>query len=428
MRFNRALAAPLAAAASVLMALTACSGSGQSEESDSDVHLRMVMWTSNPNQLAAFRSIADEFMQQSHSVTKIDFQSITLDQLNTVLTTQIQAGDPPDLSWLPVESSRQYIKAGALVDAAPVLKSTDGYDYDDLTPSLASRWKVGDALYGVPFSTGPLVMYYNKDLYAKAGVKSPADLIAEKNWTWESFRQSSKALTDKLGLPGYVLNDFDFKNWTRLLPLLYSYGASAWNDDATKCTADSPEFLRAISLFHDMVFTDKSSPVPGQQADFWGGQAGATTAFLGSSSLLKDATFKFGMVPTPSGPAGDTQALGQSSIVTLAASKHKQAALQFLAFLTNKQNSAKLAQFYPPIRSSLLNPKTIVGSSTILTEDLVAPIVAAAKTTGKIFPSATDATGVADALNSSLDKNVYVPNADLPDALKKVCAAVSPHL
>jgi multiple sugar transport system substrate-binding protein len=293
---TRSLTVTSLAMAAALFALAACSSGSpdadaETSESASNVELRMTLWTSNPDQLALFQSIADDFMAQEPAVTSISFDSLTLDQLDTVLTSGIQAGTPPDLTWLPVESSAQYVQAGALADVAPVLKEAEGYDFDDLIPSLNERWQDGDALHGVPFSTGALVLFYNKDLYAEAGVKSPEDLIAEGNWTWESFRDISRQLHDELDVPGYVVNDFDYKNWTRLLPILYAYGAEPWNEDATQCTANSQEFADAIQLFHDMVFTDGSAPVPGQQADFWGGQAGATTAFLSSNALLQDAQF-----------------------------------------------------------------------------------------------------------------------------------------
>ncbi|WP_281882434.1 ABC transporter substrate-binding protein [Agromyces rhizosphaerae] len=388
----------------------------------------MTMWSSNPDHLALFDEIADDYMADHPEVTSIEFESLTLDQLDTVLTTGITAGDAPDLTWLPVESSAEYIAAGALLDAAPVLESTEGYDYDDLVPALQERWRDGDAQYGVPFSTGALVMYYNADLYADAGVKSPADLIAEGDWTWESFREISKELTDATGVPGYVVNDFDFKNWTRLVPLFYAYGGSPWNDDATACTADSPEMQDAFELFNGMVFDDGSSPVPGQQVDFWGGQAGATSSFLSSNALLQDATYEWGIVPMPSGPAGDTQALGQAAIAALAAGDNHEAALDFLAFLTNAENAARLAQFFPPARESLLTTDVLVGSSTILTPELVQPIIDATLSSGRIFPVAENNAAVADALNSSLDEFVYVPDADLGEALGNVCAAIDPLL
>lgn len=389
-----------------------------------DITLRMTMWTSNPDHLALFEEIADEYMAQNQAVTGISFESVTLDQLDTVLTTGITAGDAPDLTWLPVESSAEYIQAGALLDAAPVLTATEGYDYADLLPALQERWRDGDALYGVPFSTGPFVMYFNKDLYTQAGVPSPADLIADDNWTWESFRETSKQLTDATSVPGYVVNDFEYRNWTRLVPLFYAYGASPWSEDATTCTADAPEMKEALSLFNGMVFEDGSSPVPGQQVDFWGGQAGATSAFLSSNVLLQDATFEWDIVPTPSGPAGDVQAMGQASIVALSAGKNHEAALDFLAFLTNAENAAKLAQFYPPARESLLNTDVLIGTSTILTDELIQPIIDAIISSGQILPVAPNAAAVANGLNSSLDEFVFNPDVDLDEALPKVCEAL----
>lgn len=415
----------VAAVASLGM-FAACAADTPAE--DSEVRLSMTMWTSNPDQLALFEAIGDEFVEQNPGVEGVEFESLTLDQLDTVLTTRISAGDAPDLTWLPVESSAEYIEAGALTDVSPVLASTEGYDYDDLIPALHERWRVDDALYGVPFSTGPLVLYYNKDLYAQAGVTSPEELIASGDWTWESFKRVSQELTDATGTPGYVVNDFDFQNWTRLLPLLFAYGASPWSDDASSCTADSDEFVEAISLFHDMVYVDGSSPKPGQQADFFGGQAGATTAFLSSNALLEDATFEWGIVPTPTGPAGQTQALGQAATVVLSAGEHQEAAQAFLAFMSNKENAARLAQFWPPARASLLEPSVIVGESTILTEDVVAPIIEASKTTGEIFPVAADNSGVADALNSGLDEHLWSPSVDVSAGLTEVCRAVDPLL
>lgn len=392
------------------------------------ITLRMTMWSSSPDHLALFDEIAAEFMADHEEVTNIEFESLTLDQLDMVLTTGMTADDAPDLTWLPVESSLEYIDAGALLDALPALSSTPGYDLDDLVPDLQEPWRRGGAQYGVPFSTGPLIMYFNKDLYAEAGVRSPAELLAEGEWTWEAFRKISQELTEATGHPGYVVNDFDFQNWTRLLPLMNAYDASPWNEDATRCTADSPEMREALGVFNGMVFEDRTSPVPGQQADFWGGQAGATTAFLGSSSLLEGATFDWDIVPTPGGPAGDVQAVGQSAIVALAAGKNHDATLDFLAFLTNRENARRISAFFPPARKSLLNAEVLAESSGLLTAEHLGPIVESITTNGRIFPVATNGARVANALDSSLDEFVYKPDADLDEALPKVCDAIEPVL
>jgi multiple sugar transport system substrate-binding protein len=416
-----------AAGLAVPGALAACSKS-DSGSSGSNVRLRMTIWSSAPAHVNLFKSLADEFMKTHSNVTNISIESFNLAELDTLFTTQIAAGDAPDVSWLPVESSLEYMKAGALVDLAPTLKSTPDYNFDDLVPALRTRWVDVDKMFGVPFSTGPLVMYYNKDLYAKAKVKDPGQLRAENNWTWESFRKASKQLHDALGIPGYVLNDFDFKNWTRLLPFMFAYGASPWNDAATTCTVDSPEMVAAMSVFHGMVFKDGSSPLPGQQADFWGGQAAATSAFLGAGTKLADAKFKWGLVPTPAGTENGTVAVGQAAITALAAGKHPKEAAEFVAFLTTKQSMQKYAGSFPPIRESLLTPEILSAGSAILTPDLVRPITDGVKSGGKVFPVAASNAAVANALNSSLDEFLYKPDADVAQALGKARDAIGPLL
>lgn len=419
--------AALGAVAVVAASLTACSP-GTEPAQEEDITLRMTMWSSNPDHLALFQSIGDDFMEQYPAVTAVELESITLDQLDAVLTTGIAGGDAPDLSWMPVESSRQYIEAGALLDAAPVLKETEGFEFDDLIPELQLRWRDGDAQYGVPFSTSPPVMFYNKDLYAAAGVTSPDELIASGDWNWESFREISKQLTDASGVKGYVIDDFDFKNWLRLIPLIYRYDAAPWDEAATTCTADTPEMADAIQLFHDMVYVDGSVPLPGQQVDFWGGQAGTTTGFLSRTALLADATFEWGIAPIPEGPNVGFQAVGQSSIVALKAGKHHDAALALLAFMTNQENTKRLAQFFPPARESLLDSEVIAGTSPVLTVELVEPVVDAIVATGKIFPVAADSAAVAEAMNKTFDEFIWTPDADIPAALGIVCDEIGPLL
>src|SRR5699024_7246266 len=151
-----------------------------------------------------------------------------------------------------------------------------------------------------------------------------------------------------------------------------------------------------------MDYEDGSAPLPGQEVSFWGGQAGATTSFLGSMNKLGDADFDYNVVPAPSGPAGDTQALGQAAIVVLAAGKHKELATEFAAFLTNPENAEKMATRYPPTRESLLKPEVLAGDSGVLTEEMVQPIVEATKETGKNFPVAVNDAQVAERMGPAL--------------------------
>lgn len=419
---------PLAAAAlAVALSASACTAAPTDPTAD-DLELRMTIWSANPDHVAVFEALGEEFAELSPRVSGVAIESFNLAELDTLFTTQIAAGDAPDVSWLPVESSLEYIRAGALVDLREAIDATEDFDFEDFIPSLLDRWTDGDAVYGIPFSTGPLIMYYNKDLYAQAGVKDPGQLMADGEWTWESFRETSRQLHDALGVPGYALNDFDFKNWTRLLPYMNAYGASPWSADASACTMDSREMVDALSVFHGMTFEDGSMPVPGQQVDFWGGQVGATSAFLGASANLADAAFEWGIAPTPAGPAGAVVATGQASIVALAAGNHTAEAVEFVTFLASKEAMERYSGFFPPIRESVLTPEILTQNSAVLAPEDVIPVIEGVRENGEVFPVAENNAAVADALNSALDEFLYQPGANVEEALRNVCADVDPLL
>lgn len=410
--------------ATAAMVVTSCNSNSAEPESDGPASLRMVVWTSNEEHLALLNSIADEYMETTDAVDEITFESVTVDTLNTVLTTQLASNDPPDLSWLPIESSQDFIDAGALVDVEDALKARDDYAFDDLIPELQERWRTSEGQFGVPFSTGPFIMYYNADLYEAAGVPNPHQMIAAGTWDWEHFREASRAITESQGVPGYTINDFEYQNWTRLVPLMYAYNSSPWDTDASSCTMDSPGMQDAMELLHGMIYEDRSIPLPGQQSNFWGGQAGATSAFPSSTTLLSDATFEWDIAPMPAGPAGSAQVVGQAAVTAYADGENTDAAVDFLGFLTNPENSAKMAVFWPPARESQRTAEVMTHSTPLAPEQL-APIL---EKDSELLPVTTDSAAVNDVLNSTLEESLFSADGDVEDALSTVCQGISPLL
>src|SRR5699024_272952 len=109
------------------------------------INLRMTMWSSSPDHLALLEEIADDFLAEHEEISGVEFESLSLAQLDMLLTTGMTAGDPPYLTWHPVESSLEYIDAGALLDLAQTPAANPDYDAGDLVPELQERWRVGEA-------------------------------------------------------------------------------------------------------------------------------------------------------------------------------------------------------------------------------------------------------------------------------------------
>lgn len=418
----RLTAAVLAAS----VALTACGDSGDGG-SDGPVSLRMTIWSANEAHLALFNEIAAEYKKSHPNVTDIKFDPLPFESYTTTLTTQIAGNKAPDLAWVLESSAPDFVASGALVPLDATLKKTDGYDFDELAPAATKLWKSDGKLYAYPFSTSPFGIFVNTDLLKQAGQKTPAELIAANQWTWENAVSAAAQVNARTGKAGLVVRDFDYKTWDNLSTVWTGWGAEAWSEDGKSCGFDQPEMVDAMTFLHKATFTDKALPGPGTAADFFAGAAGMTITQISRAALLKDAKFGWDLVPLPTGPKGKYAVIGQGGMGVLKKGKNAEAAAEFLAFVTNPANSAKLAQFFPPPRTSLLTADTLAKGNPLLKPAQLQTVVIDGISSGVVKPSHTGSAELSQVVRAGLDP-LWKPGADVKGVLEKVCADIEPLL
>jgi multiple sugar transport system substrate-binding protein len=414
----------------LVLTATACGsskGSASGGSTKGPISLRMTVWSSNKAQLALFNQIGDDYKKSHPNVTSITFDPLPFDSYTTSLTTQIAGGNPPDMGWIFERDAPSFVSSGALYDLTPMLKAASGYQYGDLLPAPLKLWQNKGDLYAYPFSTSPFGLFYNADLFAKAGIPTPDQMISSGTWTWENAEQAAAKIDAATGQYGLVVRDFDYKLWEQLAQIWRGFGAAPWSADGKTCQFDQPAMVQAMTFIHKAIFTDKAMPPPGTSVDFFAGNAGMTTTQISRASLLKDAKFKWGLVPLPKGPAGDAQVVGQAGIGVFVKGKHAKVAADFLAFFTNPANSAKLAQYFPPPRASLLNASTLSKANPLLSKQQLQSVVIDGIKSGNVLPSHLDFSKIEDVVRAALDP-MWQPNANVSAVLKQVCTAEAPLL
>ncbi|GGM27565.1 MULTISPECIES: ABC transporter substrate-binding protein [Micromonospora] len=412
-------------ALSALLGLTACGG--DSAESDGPVTLRMTTWSANEAHLKLFNEIAAEYTAANPNVAGITFDPLPFETYTTTLTTQIAGGNPPDLAWVLENSAPDFVNSGALVPLDDTLKATDGYAFDELTPAATKLWQTDGKLYAYPFSTSPFGVFVNTDLLTTAGAKKPAELIAGGQWTWPNALSAASTVQAKTGKAGLVVRDFDYKNWDFLSTVWTGWGAQAWSEDGKTCGFDSPEMVEAMTALHRGIFVDKALPGPGTTADFFAGEAAMTITQISRASLLADQKFDWDLVPLPAGPKGEYAVIGQGGMGVLKQGRNAEAAADFLAYLTNPTNSAKLAQFFPPPRTSLLTAETLAKTNPLLSPKQLQDVVLDGIAEGVVKPSHTGQAELSQAVRAALDP-LWRPDADVRGVLQGTCAAINPLL
>jgi multiple sugar transport system substrate-binding protein len=110
-------------------------------------------------------------------------------------------------------------------------------------------WNVGsvnDQRYAIPLDVHPLVLYYNKDMFAEAGITVPTD----RPMTREEFEQAVEAL-NKDGIAGVSIGTA-FQASTLFQMLTRQFGGNLVNEDGTEVAYNSEAGVQALTYLRDL--------------------------------------------------------------------------------------------------------------------------------------------------------------------------------
>lgn len=389
--------------------------------------LRFTVWTGSEAHLSMLNSFSKGF-KEIHPEVNVTFETIPFGDYIQKISLQVAGGNPPDLGWMLEGAAPTFIQSNILADVSQTLKESPNYNLDDFPTASMELWKMGDSVYGVPFSTSPFVVYYNKTMLDEKGVENPKDLLEKGLWTWESLRKMAKQVADpKNGIYGFESMDgqgFDGRVWEVLVPLVRSYGGDVWKNNV--CTLDSPDAVEAVQLYHDMIFKDKSAVPPGEIGSFFNGQAALTYTQISRTSKLDEANFEWDIAPMPSGKAGTSPIIGQAAVVVFKDSPNRALAEEFLAYMTSEVGVTQMLEFFPPLRNSVLNSPEFLTSNSRLSDEAMG-IVASEIRQGAVMPYHVKMPVIKSSTKSTFDK-LWKPSANIGKIFSDACRKIDKHL
>ncbi|MEI2398528.1 MULTISPECIES: sugar ABC transporter substrate-binding protein [Paenibacillus] len=327
------------------------------------VKLKFSIW-GNDAQKAMVEGLVDEY-EQLHPGMEVEIMTIPFADYQQKLSIMLASRTAPDAGWLAERMIPQLLESGQLVDIAAEVKEDPGYNYADIYPSTLDIFKREDRLYGIPFSTPPVLIYYNKDLFLEKGLKTPTELYKEGKWNYEEFLKAARSLTDsQQGIYGVKLVR-DWNNWSdALLPLFWSHGAELFDSSATAFALNSPAGREALQLYSDMMFKDKVHPLPGDELTFDSGRIGMYTDRYSYTSKARAVTdFDWDIAPMPAGVKGTGTSLGYAG-VSVFETRHPAEAAEFLKFITSAEAMSVTAQYFVPSRKSVLESDVFLRAAS----------------------------------------------------------------
>ncbi|CAN5556942.1 sugar ABC transporter substrate-binding protein [soil metagenome] len=393
------------------------------------VELSYANWFYQGSMEAVWNEYIESYKAKEPRVTNIRVETQPFTRYNDVLNVQLAAGDPPDVSWINASVGPQYVTSGRLVDLTPYIPAD--YDLEDFGSAL-DPWTHDGKLYALPFTNANNVLYFNKDLFAAAGLKTPIELQAEGNWTWETLKETSRQLVEAgVAEFGFHLNGNIFtQGWRNLVDVWAPYGGGPWSADGRECRFNAPETVEATQLVWDMIYTDKSHPGPAVVADFAAGNVGMALARQNFVPRLADVPFGWDVTVAPDGPLGYVTTRAQNAVAAFADAENPDLAAGFVVHAMSAENAVKFGANTPAVRKSLQTLDLLEQFNPNFTREQLERAMVPSLNADQFQMEYTH-TNYAAAEKASIlvfDSQLWKPDADVKAALDQACNDVAPFM
>ncbi|GAA2633920.1 extracellular solute-binding protein [Paractinoplanes durhamensis] len=320
-----------------------CDGSGGGDATKANAAAGPItVWLSNNQEELAWGKAMVEAWNTAHADQKITAQEIPAGKSSEeVIGAAITAGNAPCLIFNTAPAAiPQFQKQGGLV----ALDSFDGATQyiADRTGGTAEQYKSPDGkFYQLPWKSNPVMIFYNKDIFAKAGA-NPAIK------TYDDFLAAARAIKAKNAAPFAIYpspaGEF-FQSWFDFYPLFAAETDGKQLVQDGKAQFNSPEGQK-VAAFWKTLYDEGLAAKEQYNGDSFADKK-AAMAIVGPWAIaVYGDKVKWGAVPVPTStgkPAEQIKTFSDAKNVAMySACQNRATAWEVMKFATSKEQDGEL--------------------------------------------------------------------------------------
>lgn len=335
-------AATTTTAASETTAAVTTTTAAETTAAAEEVALTLTMWGSEEDVKVYEKRVELAREKYPNITVKVIYIPSEYDQK---VQTMIGGGTSPDIIEL-AEQINAYSSKGQIISLDEFVKSS-GINLDERYGSVKEVYSTGGKLYAMPDRGGAMIVYYNKDLFDKAGVSYPT-----KDWTWDDLLNTAKKLTIKEGNEvkqwGFAAGSW----WPWWMSFMYQNGGRVL-DENNKPVVNTPENVEALQFYNDLVWKHHVAPSPVDFANMGnpgpdqlfaqGKVAFEITGFWNIASLNKVPELNWDIAPVWKNKERATPIFG-SGLAISKDCKNPEAAFKVIEFLTSEKGQMPIIE------------------------------------------------------------------------------------
>lgn len=328
---------PIAALTGALL-LAACSGGGDADQDDGTTTITFSMWAGSAPETEALETLVD-LVEDAHPEIRVELETAPFNDYWTRLAAQASGGT--EACVLGVQSPRTTSIQGLLLPLEDSALTDADIDLDEFDQAIVEGTQVDGVQYAIPYDLGPLIVFYNADAFADAGVPAPED-----GWTVEEFTSAAATLSGE-GRYGYALNPSVDSTTAWSLTLTGQQGVA--EDGSLQLT--SPAMVETVEFLQGFIAAGSSPQLPATSDTY-----NALNSFVAGDAAMavdgpwqlayvaEQVAFEFGVVTMPAGPQGSGTPVAGSGYGISAGCEHPEEALQVISVLTGPDAQVALAE------------------------------------------------------------------------------------
>ncbi|MBF6328808.1 ABC transporter substrate-binding protein [Nocardia transvalensis] len=343
----------LTGAAAAGLALTACAGTGGGSKQSGDANT-LTFWSNHPGTSKDQETELINRFQAQHPGLKVNLIDAgrNYEEVAQKFNAALSGGELPDVVVLSDVWWFNYALNGSIEPLNDHL-SSQGVRVGDYVDSFVDDYKFNGKIWALPYSRSTQIFYYNKDVWAKAGLP---DRGPE---SWQEFDEWGPKIQSVVGEGKWAHGWGDAKNY-----LAWTFQGPTWTfggaySDQWKLRFTDPATIAAGNYLRESINAKRYASIRPQVAvDFGTGVVASAIASTGDLKGVKanaggKLDFGTAFLPHPHGPGCTTGGAGLA-IPARISDERKTNALKFIEFITNPANTAYFTQAtgYIPVRKS----------------------------------------------------------------------------
>ena len=329
-------------------------------------------------EIAPYHAPLVEGFKKANPNINVEMMDITTADYTQKLQIMLNGGSDVDAFWIKDgDTTKGHSARGQLADLSAYIKR----DNVDLAAynGLAERFQMDGKIVALPVSTGYYILYYNKDIFDKAGIAYPSN-----DMTWTEWEQLAGRLTSGSG-ENKIYGGF-FHTWNACV--------QNWGVQDGKNTIMATDYSFFKPYYEMAIRMQKAGQIWDYGALRSGGIAYAGAFLQGNVAMMPmgtwflatittrisagEAKINWGIATLPH-PAGVPAGWTVGSVTPMAinqASKNKDAAWEFIKYITGPEGAriyASVGQF--PSRANAQTLEAIANSPGMPAGSLEALVV-----------------------------------------------------